>query len=62
MRTVILLGTALLLASCAPAVVMRNADTGELAQCQSDQSFGLLYRWANDRCAEQYERAGWQRM
>jgi hypothetical protein len=55
---------AVLLVGCASPVVLRNPETGEMAQCQSDSmAFGTIGQtYSNEQCAEAYERAGWERL
>jgi hypothetical protein len=59
-----------LLAGCSsPIIVMKNPDTGEIAQCRgSDQAsfFPIAQAMTNksmvDSCTQGYEAAGWKRM
>ena len=52
------------LAGCSHAVLMQDPKSGQIAQC--DHGASAWGEWgeiiANDRCAADYERAGWQRL
>jgi hypothetical protein len=52
------------LSACSHAIVMQDPKTGMIARCDHTSwawgSVGEIV--ANNKCAEGYERAGWQRM
>jgi hypothetical protein len=61
----------LLLAGCGHAVRVQNPETGEVVQCENEpigfrtESWLLKtvgQKYANDRCAEFYQRHGWRRL
>jgi hypothetical protein len=46
--------------SSAPAIVMQNPKTGEVAQCGQDQN--RIGNQTSELCAKAYERGGWVRL
>jgi hypothetical protein len=60
MRTVLLLGAMIGLASCSdPAVQLSNPRTGMVVTCDANRA--IDYGRANERCAQEYERQGYVR-
>jgi hypothetical protein len=50
------------LARCGPTfIVMKNPETGAIAQCQGNGEPAVAAR-AAQQCAEGYQAAGWKRM
>ena len=68
---VVMLSILLLLAGCSHAVRVQNPETGEVVQCE-DEPIGFRtetwllktvgQKYANNKCAEVYERQGWRRL
>jgi hypothetical protein len=58
----IVAASALALAGCESTVVLRNPETGEIAQCTTEGNGSLLARREVELCAAAYQRAGWERM
>jgi hypothetical protein len=61
-RMMMLATLVLLLTGCGHAVVMRNPETGEVAQCNIEAGLGSFGQTiANQVCVDAYERVGWER-
>jgi hypothetical protein len=58
----IVAASALALAGCESTVVLRNPESGEMAQCTTEGNGSLLARREVEQCAAAYERAGWERV
>ena len=59
----ILIGAAMLgLAGCETTVVLKNPETGKIAQCTTEGNGSLLARREVELCAAAYQRVGWERM
>jgi len=61
-RWIVLVGlVAVALTGCTSIVVMRDPKTGAMAQCTGDPDW-MFTPMIIDRCAADYEKAGWVRM
>jgi hypothetical protein len=61
MKPLFALAVALAACGCTPTIVMKNPQTGEVAQCRGD-SMDWNPRHAATTCATGYAKAGWVRM
>jgi uncharacterized protein YceK len=61
-RILIAAALVLSLAGCESTVVLRDPETGDMAQCTTEGNSSLLARREVEQCAAAYERAGWERM
>jgi len=50
------------LSACAAPIVMQDPKTGNIAQCATADMYGQQNKWANEQCAEAYEKGGWKRL
>lgn len=48
------------LAACGRTIVLRNPETGEMAQCTAAHGTGGIPE--AERCADAYQSAGWVRL
>jgi hypothetical protein len=61
-QSIIAITTLLLLGACTANIVLKNPETGELAQCSTEGHYGYFAIKQAEQCATAYQKEGWKRL